>query len=143
MCKSWLVSPFICSALFAGSASAETNRNYDTPYCGEIEAPPRFAGANPGRRACPNAIARSYLPKYKGIARTALDLENEACFVPDATYQLLDEIIDEVRLRVTDEGLRPNVNASQAVLKKISAITGDVLEDKGFQLEIPTDTKTL
>ena len=86
------------------------------------------------------ASPRNYTPKHQGIGFEALNLESEACFVPDSSFELLDAIVSEVirRLPSTNTSATPDTHADRVLA--ISKTTGDVLAEKGFGLYIPTDT---
>lgn len=89
---------------------------------------------------CPAPTARTYTPKYAGTAYDILLRESEACFVPDAHFRLLDDIVDDVKGRLTP--LPPfGGDAKQRALfaARVSNVIGDVLESHGFALHIPTD----
>jgi hypothetical protein len=58
------------------------------PYCGDVYAPPFANPVDAGRRSCPPAEARAYTARHRGIGFDTLDLETEACFVPDESYRL-------------------------------------------------------
>jgi tetratricopeptide (TPR) repeat protein len=69
-----------------------------------------------------------------------LDSESEACFVPDAEYQLLDSLIDQVEKQVQYD---PKISDEQQRLSQarlISKTISDTLAQNGFGLYIPTDT---
>jgi tetratricopeptide (TPR) repeat protein len=123
----------------ATEASADVVRPAELPECGQMYAPPFWDGPNPGRRTCLSERARSYRSRYSGIAKQALDLESQACAVPDASYRLLDQIVDEVRARARRAGYAPNADRRR-FMERISEITGDVLADMHFHLKIPTET---
>lgn len=105
------------------------------PVCGSAYSPPYANPSDAGRRTCPARNSRGYTTKYRGIGFEILDLESEACFVPDAAYRLLDDIVDEVISRLSQ--VRQS-NIEQVLA--ISKTTGDVLAHRGFGLYIPTET---
>jgi hypothetical protein len=110
-----------------------------TMVCGAINEPPTAAlwdDADREPRKCPAAQRRKYSPKYQGLAYQILDFESEACFVPDESYRILDDIVDKVIKRVKAEG---PLSAEQKILL-ISSTTSSVLTDMGFALWIPTAT---
>lgn len=109
--------------------------------CGTMYAGP-FAERGDGlrKRVCGRPVPRNYTPKNTGMGFKALDIESEACFVPDNAYRLLDEIVDEVRSRVVSLSPPQNDDARIARALAISKATGDVLAERGFGLFIPTDT---
>src|SRR5829696_2850217 len=98
-------------------------------YCGYVYAPP-FG------RSCPPAEARAYTPRHRGIGFDILDLESEACFVPDESYRLLDDVIDEVASRLSAH--RGPARAQSAVALDIATVTGEVMAARGFGQEGPT-----
>lgn len=137
--------PKICTAitssiLAAVLISGNVAQAKQLPLCGHVYAPPFYEGPHIGSRICPPSTQRNYTPKYRGIAKRALDLESEACFVPDAAYELLDEIVDSVRKRLNDRGVRPGRHPSRELVVIISEVTGSVLAGMGFSLAIPTNT---
>ncbi|MGJ4997709.1 hypothetical protein ACQR0Z_25010 [Bradyrhizobium sp. HKCCYLS3077] len=108
------------------------------PVCGTMYAPP-FGSPAP-RRACETPIPRTYKPTHRGLGYDILDLESEACFVPDSSYRLLDEILDRVTARLTEPQQSGIGIADEARVIAISELTGDVLAELGFGLYIPTET---
>lgn len=110
-------------------------------YCGDLYAPP-FASQNDGKRPriCAPAQARGYTPLNRSIATEALDIESEQCFVPDDAYHLLDEIISAVKSRVGEANDDDTVEKKKERALAIGKATGDVMEERGFGLYIPTET---
>ena len=104
------------------------------PDCGARYAPPFADPRDAGRRSCGAPGPRQYQPIHRGIGFHALQLESEACFVPDSSFQLLDAIVSEAIKRMPKEG-----SEADRVLA-VSAITGEVLAERGFGLFIPTET---
>jgi hypothetical protein len=88
-----------------------------------------------GSRPCNLPIIRNYKRKYNSIGHTILDLESEACFVPDSSYQLLDSIIDQVKAKM---GTKTSEGFSEKYVQQISQTTSGVMKDNGFQLLINT-----
>jgi len=107
-------------------------------YCGDVYAPPFANPLDAGRRSCPPAEARAYTPRHRGIGFDILDLESEACFVPDESYRLLDDVIDEVASRLSAH--RGPARAQSAVALDIATVTGEVMAARGFGLYVPTET---
>lgn len=109
------------------------------PDCGSIYAPPFAAG--PGTktpRVCAEPVKRSYAPKYRGLGYEVLTMESEACFLPDASFRLLDSLVDQAKASMNgnESGSAPwDVDA-----KKRLATVGDVLAKNHFGLFIPTET---
>jgi tetratricopeptide (TPR) repeat protein len=140
-----LVLFLICLAAALGSPTAskagpatEDTEKVISPECGKVYTPPFGEKAPP--RTCPERVARSYSAKYKGLGYDILNQETEACFVPDSSYKLLDEIIDRVTVRLSKEE-RTGAGISEAArVEAISHKTGDVLAELGFGLYIPTET---
>lgn len=130
----------LAGAANAGVVAGNVVSSTEPPECGQMYAPPYGASADARPRPCVKPQTRVYRPKYAGVGYEALDLESEACFVPDSAYQLLDRIIDEVRSRVAAEGLNTQSTDRRRMMERISALTGDVLADFGFGLYIPTET---
>src|SRR5215208_311631 len=107
-------------------------------HCGDVYAPPFANPLDAGRRSCPPAEARAYTPRHRGIGFDILDLESEACFVPDESYRLLDDVIDEVASRLSAH--RGPARAQSAVALDIATVTGEVMAARGFGLYVPTET---
>ena len=72
------------------NASADVPKSESLPECGRMYAPPYGSSADAYARSCALPQERNYTPISVGFGRKALDLESEACFVPDISYQLLD-----------------------------------------------------
>jgi len=107
-------------------------------HCGEVNTQPYFYGPVQ-ERPCDETGIRSYQPRHRGLAYTVLDLESEACFVPDSAYRELDDIIDAAMARVQAQHLRTD-HASRATALELSRLTGEVLRDRHYGLQIPTRT---
>ncbi len=106
--------------------------------CGTGYAPP-FAASAP-RRDCPEAIPRHYQPRYKGIGYEILDIESNACFVPDSAYALLDDIVERTLARLTHaERVGKGMLARDRALAVSKAMDATLIE-MGFGLYIPTET---
>jgi hypothetical protein len=110
------------------------------PDCGTMYAEPFGRFTDAGRRPCPVPAARNYTPVHHGIGFDVLALESEACFVPDESLRLLDEVIAAVLDRVPKPDPSSHVTATPEFILAISSATGDVLAEKGFGLYIPTET---
>jgi tetratricopeptide (TPR) repeat protein len=110
----------------------------DLPFCGTQYAPPFGDRSDATERPCAGG-AHVYAARHRGLGYQVLDLESEACFVPDAAYRLLDEIVDEALARARQTA-PASVETAQNKALRISAIVGDVLQQKGFGLYIPTAT---
>lgn len=146
--KAWFLSVlavtanFVIATLMINTASAGPNparlASSELPLCGSQYAPPFANPKDAGRRTCPPPVARNYTPKHRGIGYEILDLESEACFVPDDFYRLLDNIVDNVTARVgqSAQSTKPTTDR----LLAIGRATGDALEERGFGLYIPTET---
>jgi hypothetical protein len=69
-----------------------------------------------------------------------LNLESEACFVPDSAYALLDEIIDRTLARLTPAQRTGKGIATKVRTIAISKAMHSTLIELGFGLYIPTET---
>src|SRR4051812_13854303 len=76
------------------------------PVCGSQTSPPLALTIDAGSRACGRPQQRKYKPINRGIGFEILDMESEACFVPDEAYRLLDNVVDEVRARLKQAQIR-------------------------------------
>jgi tetratricopeptide (TPR) repeat protein len=110
------------------------------PVCGSQNSPPFARPGDSGRRECGRAALRNYTPRYPGIGFRILDLESEACFVPDEAYRLLDQIVDDVKARVPKKSRPYDKDSIRERILAIGRATSAVLTDKGFGLLIPTET---
>jgi hypothetical protein len=110
------------------------------PVCGSQNSPPFARASDSGRRKCAPAASRSYVHKHQGIGFRILDLESEACFVPDEAYRLLDEIVGEVQARVPRKPGSRSGNSNFERTLAIARTTSAVLTEKGFGLSVPTET---
>ncbi|MBI5129535.1 MAG: hypothetical protein HZA66_08840 [Rhodopseudomonas palustris] len=107
------------------------------PLCGAANAAPTaidWDAKDREPRSCDPATARDYVPKFKGLGFEILTFESEACFVPDQSFRLLDDIVGTVVSRVA--AAPPSDPAEKAML--VSTITSSVLTEFGFALWIPT-----
>ena len=116
------------------------SRQSSLPVCGSQNLPPFARTSDSGRRQCGTAVSRKYTHKHQGFGFKALDLESDACFVPDEAYRSLDEIIDEVKARVPGKTLSGDRNSNLERILAIGRTTSAVLVEKGFGLSIPTET---
>jgi tetratricopeptide (TPR) repeat protein len=108
-------------------------------HCGTQYAPPFAMRSDAGPRVCAKPVPRNYTPKHHGIGFDVLNQESEACFVPDESYRLLDQIVDQVSTRISLK--QPTDRASKvAQVVEVSRTTGEVLANLGFGLYIYTDT---
>jgi hypothetical protein len=80
------------------------------------------------------------VPRHKGTGFEALDLESRACFVPDDSYRLLDDIIIAVSERVNSASRATSGDSKAEHFLSVSRIVGEVLAEKGFGLYAPTET---
>jgi tetratricopeptide (TPR) repeat protein len=138
---------FLCLAIAHLALSAPSARAADLtilnprppvlPICGSHNSVPLVSANERRHRSCGPRAARNYTPRNRGIGFKILDLESEACFVPDEAYRLLDEIVDEVRRRLALVNVR---TSRRAKVQAIGRITGEVMKDRGFVLSLPTDT---
>ncbi|MDQ3281305.1 MAG: hypothetical protein M3Q69_07815 [Acidobacteriota bacterium] len=83
-------------------------------------------------------MQRTYQRRHSGIAYDILDAESEACFVPDDQFALLDKIVDDTT-KAIPVGLAGNRATRLSTARNDSAAIGQVLENHGFELFIPTD----
>src|ERR1035437_10300510 len=70
------------------------------PYCGAGNAGPRAPQGDGNNRPCEPDGKRHYVPHNKGIGFDILDSESQACFVPDQSYRLLDDLVDTISKKV-------------------------------------------
>jgi len=129
----------LASATAVSAGQLPNRQAFDLKVCGDSNYPPPTAlGWSAKDREAPKcepASARNYTPKHKGIGFEILNLESEACFVPDESYQTLDAIIDRVLARVAN--LQSTLGDPESILA-VSRATSDVLTDMGFALWVPT-----
>lgn len=122
-------------------AGATSNAVVESPptECGVRYASPMGLPATEAPRACAKSSARTYKPRYSTIGHRILDLESEACGVPDSAYQLLDDLI--ARADAKNWGPMPSdATARRDFALKVSADIGQLLVDGGFELYIPVRT---
>lgn len=121
--------------LFATAASGQDRPGW--PLCGSMSAGPyTFHEYGIVQRSCAAPAERQYRPRNAGIGFEALDLEREACAVPDDAYRLLDEIVDAVASRT---GMAPSDRQHMAAyVETVSRVTDTVLTEKGFGQFSPT-----
>lgn len=113
--------------------------NDDPLICGDLNSPPTavsWDAKDRQPRACGPKGVRQYQPKHKGVGFDLLSFESEACFVPDDSFKLLDEIVDEIVQRVASHGEFAR-ESDKALLA--SSTTSTVLTERGFALWIPTE----
>lgn len=107
--------------------------------CGYLYADPIASPLDSKRRECGPAGERRYTPRNRGLGFEILDIESEACFVPDDAYRLLDDVIDEV-VKQLPSPVPQDTQAKIDYVLAASRTMGNVLEGKGFELNIPTYT---
>jgi hypothetical protein len=122
------------------AASIPSRFQNQIPICGDAYASPFAPMSDAGRRPCPVPTARNYTPIHRGIGFDILALESEACFVPDESLRLLDDVVAAVIKRVPKPDRPLDAKATIDHVLSISRATGDVLAEKGFGLSIPTET---
>jgi tetratricopeptide (TPR) repeat protein len=129
------------SDVFAATAPLLEMVPKNLGYCGSMYAAP-YASFKDGKkpRICEPPTPRKYTPARSNIGVEALDIESEACFVPDTAYQLLDRIIDLVKAKAGPVAPPQDDRGRIAFALNIGRITGEVLAELGFGLYIPTDT---
>lgn len=145
----YIIAIFLCSvasvSASSSSVSAKSAKPLNPPLpeptlvCGAKNVPPTaYAWSEEDRKPprCESPKVRGYVPKFKGLAYDILNFESEACFVPDETYRILDEIVEEVVKRVNTAG---GSDTEQRIVL-ISRTTSAVLSEMGFALWIPTET---
>ena len=110
------------------------------PHCGEMYAPPFEDKSDAWPRPCLEHGQRSYVHKHQGLGFELLDSESEACFVPDAEYQLLDSLIDQVKKQVRYDPQLSDEKERLDHARLISKTISDTMAQNGFGLYIPTDT---
>lgn len=140
-------SPSLCTRVLAGlvvlafSMDASARSRQPLRSCGQgyDGLPfPSVRPPDPDDRACAAPAARNYQRRYEGLAYEVLDLESEACFVPDSSYALLDSLIDEIRSDVARSGVRLTAPNAMAAMT-ISDVGQRVLARRGFRIHIPTE----
>ena len=134
---------FVIFAVFLGIGAGPQKREAPPTTlasCGYLYAPPFAYPIEKTRRNCGSASPRSYTPRHRGLGFEILDIESEACFVPDSAYRLLDELIEGVLQRLPSRVPPQDGQAKIEYVLTVSRITGEVLEAKGFELNIPTYT---
>jgi hypothetical protein len=65
-------------------------------------------------------------------------MRSQKRFVPDDQFALLDKIVDDAT-KAIPVGLAGNRSTRLSTAKNDSAVVGQVLENNGFELFIPTD----
>jgi len=136
-----MIAPIRAAVLFvalAPSAFATQPMTTRLPACGDEYF--SFVSGEPPPRPCGEPRQRLYTSKYDGLAYDILALESEACFVPDASIRLLDDLMDEMHRRIDAAGFAAGDAVDRAVLNEIGEITVDVLAERGFALRIGTRT---
>ena len=128
------------SMSYASEQLRESTQDQIVSYCGRRYADPIARGDYTEQRACAELSERRYKPQHQGIGFEILDSESQACFIPDAEYQLLDEIVDAVDQRVKYDPNLKERNEKIAQARRISTAISDVLAAQGFELYIPTTT---
>lgn len=110
------------------------------PQCGSMYTGPFGNSSDASPRDCPEPRAREYTPRYSGIGYDILDIESDACFVPDEYYKFLDQIVDDIisTLNFPFQKKSSKINRDFAVY--VSKTIGDYLANNGFGLYIPTQT---
>jgi tetratricopeptide (TPR) repeat protein len=105
------------------------------PHCGTLASSRNANATDATPRVCPTPTQRAYKQRYQGIAYDILNEESKACFVPDAQFELLDSLVDEVRGNVSEGH---SVDAAYA--RTVSEIISDSLAKHGFAFYTPIDT---
>lgn len=127
------------ACLRAGAADLELSARL--PVCGDerLYAPP-IASPGPALapRPCPEPVARSYAPRYRGLGYDILMIESAACFVPDDSFRLLDSLIDQARGSLASRS-PADVDWQKRAARTFTSV-GATLLANGFELHVPTDT---
>ena len=108
------------------------------PACGTRNAEPFGAPADARSRPCQSG-KRQHQARHTGIGFKIPDIDSEACFVPDHSYRLLDNIVDEVRAGVTAKGIGKLPYDREAIIS-LNTLIGDTLAKYNFGLYVPTDS---
>ena len=116
--------------------AALTNKGLSA--CGTINAAPYGDPADARPRPCQTGT-RHYHPRNTGIGFRILDIESEACFVPDSSYALLDSVIDETLAAIQTKGMN-KANFDQSALVSLNKLIGGILANHNFGLYVPTET---
>ncbi|WP_028080614.1 tetratricopeptide repeat protein [Solimonas soli] len=110
------------------------------PACGSLDPIRLFGIGREAPRRCAAGGERHYAPRHGGLGYALLDIESAACFVPDASYALLDEIVDEAAAAVRPLLAASDGEITRAFALQASRTIGDLLAAKGFRLHTPTVT---
>lgn len=125
--------------------SAETGNNYaenkiTLPQCGSISSRPFGNRYDAWPRKCQSPVARNYIPKYSGIGYEILNIDSEACFVPDELYRMLDELIGEALKKISYSQSLASRSEKLEQVRRVSKQIGEILTQHNFSLYMPTDT---
>lgn len=137
----WPILVFAAVALCDGNdvraaLSQAVQPTASLPTCGSTYAEPFGSRSDAYERSCEEKGIREYKPMHSGIGYEVLDIESEACFVPDASYRLLDTLVDE---SIRDLGFT-GTNEARATAVQTSNTIASALARHNFGLYIPTDT---
>jgi hypothetical protein len=122
---------------FKAQASQPQPLSRDLPACGRRDRD--IASPNRPPRSCKPITSRKYVPLYNTIAHQILVLEDQACGVPDESFQLLDNLITEAKRTMQ---YSPSVDAAmrRQEAERISHGIANLLRSRGFRLHVPVDT---
>jgi len=123
------------------AGAADLSLSAPLPVCGDerlYAQPIASPGPAVGPRPCPEPVARSYSPRYRGLGYEVLMIESAACFVPDDSFRLLDSLIDQARGSLAS-GLSTDADWQKQATRTFTTL-GATLLANGFELYVPTDT---
>ena len=140
----FLVLPVGASALIPAARPAHMGAEetqgggtlFGPPTCGSVRARPHARLSDGYERPCRDA-KRRYKPRHRGLGFEVLDLESEACGVPDDAYETLDRFLDDVDVRLRTLSSKNFGSERDRALDVLSEIS-ETLASKGFALHVPT-----
>lgn len=140
----YVITMFLIPALVQ-TLPAETGNNYPEskkaiPQCGSIYAKPSGNRSDAWARKCQPPVARTYIPKYSGIGYEILNIDSEACFVPDELYRMLDEIVAEALKKISYSQSLASKSEKVEQARRVSKQISEILTLRNFGLYMPTDT---
>lgn len=143
MVRVFLLLVFIAELSLARAASINRDSPMPAslPDCGTIYAPPMVGASNATKpRTCSAKADRNYQPKYDTVGHRVLSSESDACFVPDESFRLLDNLIDQALAKKTIATGGATTRLTREMLLATLTQIGQTLVDNGFALFIPTET---
>ncbi|MGA8135384.1 MAG: hypothetical protein WCA48_14730 [Pseudomonas gingeri] len=123
------------------AGAADLSPSAQLPVCGDehlYAQPIASPGPAVAPRQCPEPVARSYSPRYRGLGYDVLMIESAACFVPDDSFRLLDSLIDQARGSLASR-LPADADWQKQATRTFTTL-GATLLANGFELYVPTDT---